>query len=91
MFLLYNFHLSLAVLNFLSGDERIFRFLLFELVLCFSPTFSGVFLNVICYSKRMRILWYNVFGFVLSSEVKKLTRFCRRLPRCKEKNFSRFL
>ena len=38
--------------------------------MCFSPIFSGVFLNVICYSKR--ILWYNVFGFVLSSEVKKL-------------------
>ena len=73
MFLLYNFHLFLAVLNFLSGDERIFRFLLFELDLrVFSPILSGVFLNVICYSKRMRILWYNVFDFVLSSEVKKL-------------------
>ena len=57
----------------------------------FSPIFSGVFLNVICYRKRMRILWYNVFGFVLSSEVKKLTRFCRRLPRSKEKNNFSFL
>ena len=60
--------------------------------MCFFPIF-GVFLNVICYSKRMRILWYNVFGFVLSSEVKKLTRFAYSIlsPFVTQKNNFSFL
>ena len=36
-------------------------FLLFELVLhVFSPSFSGVFLNIIRYGKRIEILCYSV-------------------------------
>ena len=48
-----------------SGGEDIFRFLLFELILgVFFTLFSGVFSNVIRYSKRMEILLYLVH-FVL--------------------------
>ena len=57
-----------------SGDEKIFGYFLFELVshVIFAFTF-WCFLNVIHYSKRMRILWYSVSFCPLS---KKLTRFC---------------
>ena len=61
-FLTYNFHLSLAALNYFVGRRKDkFRFLLFDLlVLMFLFLFSGVFLNVIHYSKRRRILLYSV-------------------------------
>ena len=65
---MYNFHLSLAALS--PSDEKIIRFLLFEwFYVCFSPLFSGVFLNVICYSIKKNGNSV-VVGFVLSSEVK---------------------
>ena len=58
-----------------SGSEKIFRFLLFELVL--RVFFAFIFW---CFLKCYPFLQKNensvVFGFVLSSEVKKLTRFC---------------
>ena len=70
VFLMYNFHLSLAGCIISSGDEKIIQFLLFELFyVCFSPLFSGVFLNVICYSIKKNGNSV-VVGFVLSSEVK---------------------
>ena len=50
----------------LSGGENIFRFLFLNwFYVCFSPLFSGVFLNVICYSKRMEILLYSVSFYPL--------------------------
>ena len=53
---MYNFHLSLTAL-YSSGGEKNVEFLLFELVLhVFSPSFSGVFLNIIGYGKRIEIL-----------------------------------
>ena len=40
--------------------------------MCFSPLFSGVFLNVICYSINKKNGNSVVVGFVLSSEVTNL-------------------
>ena len=60
LFLKYNFHLFLTAL-YSSGGEKNVGFLLFELVLhVFSPSFSGVFLNIIRYGKRIEILCYLV-------------------------------
>ena len=68
---MYNFHLSLATLYYFVGDEKIIRFLLFEwFYVGFSPLFSGVFLNVNCYSIKKNGNSV-VVDFVLSSEVKK--------------------
>ena len=67
---MYNFHLSLAAMYISWGDEKIIRFLLFDwFYVCFSPLFSGVFLNVICSSIKKNGNSV-VVGFVLSSEVK---------------------
>ena len=56
---------------------------------CFSPLFSGVFLNIICYGKRMEILLYLVSSCPLKSKFNSFLRTCiqfsRRLSRGKEK------
>ena len=46
---------------FRGAAKTFFDFSFFSWVyVCFSPLFSGVFLNVIRYSKRMEILLYSV-------------------------------
>ena len=42
--------------------------------MCFSPLFSGVFLNVIRYSKRMEILLYLVSFCPLKSKINSFLR-----------------
>ena len=76
---MYNFHLSLAAryLLFRRATKKLSDFFFLNwFYVCFLPLFSGIFLNIICYSIN-RPLKKNgdsvVFSFVLSSEVKKLT------------------
>ena len=64
---MYNFHLSLAALYYFVGRPKKLSdfFFLNWFYVCFSPLFSGVFLNVICYSIKKNgnsVL----FGFILS-------------------------
>ena len=67
---MYNFHLSLAALYYFAERRKNYPISSFEwFYVCFSPLFSGVFLNVICYSIKKNGNSV-VVGFVLSSEVK---------------------
>ena len=62
--------------------------------MCFSPLWSGVFVNVIRYGKRMNILSYSVLFCLLKSKINPFLRiqFSRLLSRGKGKNiFSCFL
>ena len=50
--------------------------------MCFSPLWSGVFVNVIRYGKRMNILSYSVLFCLLKSRINPFLRiqflgFCR--------------
>ena len=68
---MYNFHLSLAALNYFVGRRKNYAIssILNWFYVCLSPLFSGVFLNVICHSIKKNGNSV-VFGVVLSSEVK---------------------
>ena len=48
--------------------------------LCFMPLFSGVFLNVMHYSKRMKILLYSVSFCPLKYKINSF--LCIHFPRC---------
>ena len=55
--------------------------------MCFSPLWSGVFVNVIRYGKRMNILSYSVLFCLLKSKINPFLRiqFSRLLSRGKGK------
>ena len=56
--------------------------------MCFSPLWSRVFVNVIRYGKRMKILLYSVLFCLLKSKINPFLRiqFSRLLSRGKGKN-----
>ena len=60
--------------------------------MCFSPLWSGVFVNVIRYGKRMKILLYSVLFCLLRSKINPFSRiqFSRLLSRGKGKNIISF-
>ena len=69
-------------------------FFYFQLVfyMCFSPLWSGVFVNVIRYGKRMEILLYSVLFCLLKSKINPFLRiqFSWLLSRGKGKNIISF-
>ena len=58
VFFIYNFHFSFTALYYLSHAKKLCDFFVLKLLFryFFSLLFSGVFSNVIRYSKRMKIL-----------------------------------
>ena len=67
-------------------------FFYFGFYMCFSPLWSGVFVNVIRYGKRMKILLYSVLFCLLKSKINPFLRiqFSRLLSRGKGKNIISF-
>jgi len=58
--------------------------------MCFSPLWSGVFLNVIRFSKRMKFLLYSVSFCPLKSKINSFLhiQFSQLLSRGKEKKYN---
>ena len=67
VFLMYNFHISFAMPYYFVGRQKNFLISSFKLFffMCFSPLWSRVFVNVICYGKRIKILLYSVLFCLL--------------------------
>ena len=76
---LFDVQLSSSSHAVFVGQRKNIGFLLFELVLyVFSPIFSGVFLNIIRYGKRMEILSsedFCVFNFLTVCHATRKTKF----------------